>query len=205
MVKKGNMEPMEPGPQDAYLEGLIGKCVEMFLKGDYKGAAECSTNLENKKPNLAVTRYYRGFVLFNNKEYGEALKVFDDGSKVDPKAWLMHNMKGMCLYAMGKPNDALKCFSEALKLGPNEVTSLTMSGICYMLLQDKASGETYLKKAFKIDPIKAFMLYKPFIEAVISSKKYPNDEKTMRASLNAIAEKVKLVQEYRESQKRKKK
>ena len=50
---------------------------------------------------------------------------------------------------------ALACYKQALQLAPNSVAINKQIGYCYLLKRDDANAESYLRRAFDLDPSQA--------------------------------------------------
>lgn len=171
-------ETPTPGSMDeqitrAYAMEMLMKCGELYEQGKFN---ECEANcreLEKHVPNVAATRFYRGMILLEKEKFDDAIKVFDEGLKINPKASLLHSAKGLALYRMGRFDDATKSLVESLKYEPNDVNVLVLLSICKFIKQNPKEAQKYLERALDIDVDATLYLFGSFVESLTKRENIP--------------------------------
>ena len=72
-------------------------------------------------PNLAQTWYNKGIALYDQGNYDEAIKAYDEAIMLDPNYAYAWDGKGAALYDQGNYDEAIKALDEAIRLNPNFV------------------------------------------------------------------------------------
>ena len=81
--------------------------------------------------------YARGLIPFNNGQWDQAYRLFDQAVRADPKDALALYYRGLTQARRGAPTNAIKDFEDALQLRPTLPHAALDLGIAYF---DAASG-----------------------------------------------------------------
>ncbi|CAD8110884.1 unnamed protein product [Paramecium primaurelia] len=102
---------------DKQIQELLLKTVNFteVRKDDEKS----STNLFNK-----------GFALYNNQKFDDALQIIDKTLKLNPKNRDSLWCKGECLIMKNNLDEALNCYNQAISVDPKHLNSLSAKGDC---------------------------------------------------------------------------
>ena len=77
----------------------------------------------------------------------QALKVIDRAQRPDRPDWRLVSAKGAILDQLNRHDEARQMYRKALDIAPNEPSILSNLGMSYLLGNDLAAAETYLRKA----------------------------------------------------------
>ena len=77
----------------------------------------------------------------------KALKIIKRAQRPDQPDWRLYSAEGAILDQLGKPVLARKLYRNALDIQPDEPTVLSNLGMSYVLTNDLAGAEMYLRKA----------------------------------------------------------
>ncbi len=83
--------------------------------------AQLSTN----QSDLAQEWIAKGDALYNESNYREAIKAYDEAIRLDPKLAEAWNSKGFALNRQGKCDEAIKAWDEAISLAPSDPNIVT--------------------------------------------------------------------------------
>ncbi len=93
-----------------------------------------------------------GNLLINKSKYEDAIKLYDQVLKIDPKSVEALNGKGLAFDKLGRYEDAITWFDNALKIDPTSAQVLNNKGISLANLNRFEEAITLYDKAIKIDP-----------------------------------------------------
>jgi tetratricopeptide (TPR) repeat protein len=119
----------------------------------------CDYFMSEKKGTTSAFWYKKGWALYLQGEYEEAIKCYDKALKIEPKNFITLNNKGLTLYVQGEYEEAIKCYDKALKIEPASSFVLYNKG---MALYGQGEYEEAIKcynKALKIEPDSSLVLY----------------------------------------------
>ena len=88
-----------------------------------------------------------GKALASTGNLEKALKIVRRAQRPDQPDWRLFSAEGAILDQIGQPEYARKMYRSALDLRPNEPSVLSNLGMSYVLSNDVAGAETYLRKA----------------------------------------------------------
>lgn len=88
-----------------------------------------------------------GKALAGTGNFDKALKIIHKAQRSDQPDWRLFSAEGAILDQLGKPERARNFYRKALDMRPNEPTVLSNLGMSYVLTNDLAGAETYLRKA----------------------------------------------------------
>ena len=93
---------------------------ENYLKsGAFADAAQQLRDLLKQNPSNLAAQINLGLALYNTREYGEALKVYDAIIARDPKNAVAYNNRGVVLEATKNKPAALAAYKRAIELQPD--------------------------------------------------------------------------------------
>ena len=70
-----------------------------------------------------------GLQHLENKDYDNALKLFDKAIQLNPNSPVPHNYKGNVFFKLQKFEEAIECYDEALKINPKYFDVLKDKGL----------------------------------------------------------------------------
>lgn len=88
-----------------------------------------------------------GKALASTGNLKEALGVIERAQRPDRPDWRLLSAQGAILDQLEQPQQAREYYRKALDIAPNEPTVLLNLGMSYLLTNDLAAAETYLRKA----------------------------------------------------------
>jgi len=97
------------------------------------------------KDNDVLSAYGKALAATGNLT--QALKIIDRAQRPDQPDWRLVSAKGAILDQLNRHEEARQLYRQALDLEPDEPSVLSNLGISYLLDNDLASAETYLRKA----------------------------------------------------------
>jgi tetratricopeptide (TPR) repeat protein len=97
-----------------------------------------------------------------DKDFDQAIKLFDEAIAANRKNHVAYNCKGDVLFTLEKYEEAIKCYDEALKIKPNYFDVLKDKGLAHCKLKD-------YKRA--IDCYDEALLLKPNHDQILEYKK----------------------------------
>lgn len=133
------------------LEGVLEKYTVVDIKNLWWRINE----LEVRIPRILLQLNNKGVTLLNARKYKDALKYFDDITKINPKlklksVWLN---KGTAMGGTGNYKEAINCYDKALEIDPDYALALYWKGVTLKKDGNKLSeAEQLLEKAYTIDP-----------------------------------------------------
>ena len=80
----------------------------------------------------------------------KALEVIGRAQRPDNPDWRLLSAQGAVLDQLNRPDEARKFYRKALDIVPNEPSVISNLGMSYLLTNDLAASETYLKKAIRL-------------------------------------------------------
>ena len=95
--------------------------------------------------NQVLSAY--GKALASTGNLKEALSVIERAQRPDSPDWRLMSAQGAILDQLEQPEKAREYYRRALDLMPNEPTILSNLGMSYLLNNDLAAAETFLRKA----------------------------------------------------------
>jgi len=101
-------------PRSVLAWTLLGACY--YHQNDLETALAClekSSHIDN----LALTYYYKGRIVLDQKNYKQALVEFNKGVWFDRKLAIAYRYKGITLTALGEEAKGLDALNEAVKHG----------------------------------------------------------------------------------------
>ena len=101
--------------------------------------------IHHPKDNEVLSAY--GKALASNGRLPEALGVIERAQRPDRPDWRLLSAQGAILDQLERPAEAREHYRKALDIVPGEPTVLSNLGMSYLLANDLASAETYLRKA----------------------------------------------------------
>ena len=62
----------------------------------------------------------KGKLLLEEKKYEDALEIFEEALKLDPKNPDLLNQKGVALRSLGRYNEAIESYTKSLEIDPKD-------------------------------------------------------------------------------------
>jgi len=203
--KKGFGDIIENSPKSELEDAMLNKCESLFNDGNFDDTIQCCIALENKKPDISITHYYKGMSIYNKGNLDEAIVELEKGIKKDPTFWLLHSAKGLVLYRKGKYDDALKSLNESLKY-EMDLSTLVLAGVCAIMTQNNVLAEGYIKKAANIDVKTSAEIFDSFISALLAAGALPADmQKKVETARQKMKEEISKLEEIEKIVRKKKK
>ena len=101
--------------------------------------------IHHPEDRRVLSAYGKALASTGNLE--KALKVIRKAQRADLPDWRLYSAEGAIMDQLGQPEKARINYRKALDLQPNEPTILSNLGMSYVLTNDLAGAETYLRKA----------------------------------------------------------
>jgi len=121
--------PIFPDELDALTAGSIMEEVEREMEKQKKMEEERRTRrekigmIEEEEPVVdnerAFEHYTRGSDLFQEGNYEEALREFEEAIRYNPDVWQTYQYLGSTLYALGREAEAIRAYEKCLELHPD--------------------------------------------------------------------------------------
>jgi len=121
--------PIFPDELESLTAGSIMEEVEREMEKQKKLEEERRTRrekigmIEEEEPVVdnekAFEHYTRGADLFQEGNYEEALREFEEAIRYNPDVWQTYQYLGSTLYALGKEGEAIKAYEKSLELNPD--------------------------------------------------------------------------------------
>jgi len=93
-----------------------------------------------------------GNLLINKSQYEDAIKLYDQILKIDPRSVEAVNGKGLAFNKLGRYDDAITWFDNALKIEPTFINALNNKGVALANLDKFEEAIIWFDKAIKINP-----------------------------------------------------
>ena len=128
---------------------LIHICIahSIFQIKDVEAISSQTTN-----STLVSEKIQEGNLLINKSKYDDAIKLYDQVLKIDPRSVEALNGKGLAFNKLGRYEDAISWFDNALEIDPTCAQVLNNKGISLANLDRFEESITLFDKAIKIDP-----------------------------------------------------
>ena len=128
---------------------LIHICIahSIFQIKDVEAISSQTTN-----STLVSEMIQEGNLLINKSKYDDAIKLYDQVLKIDPRSIEALNGKGLAFNKLGRYDDAITWFDTALKIEPTFIKALNNKGVALANLDKFGEAIIWFDKAIKIDP-----------------------------------------------------
>lgn len=135
----------ERKPKDKSIGLGYATLLRMTGRDDQALAVMRQMVIHHPKDNDVLSAY--GKALAGTGNYAKALDAIERAQRPDHPDWRLVSARGAILDQLGRPDEAREMYRKALDLQPNEPSVLSNLGMSYVLTNDLASAETYLRKA----------------------------------------------------------
>ena len=142
-VKYGNLYKKNPKSKEIGL--TFANSLRMTGRAEQALAVMQQMVIHHSEDRQVLAAYGKALASTGNLE--KALKIIRRAQRRDQPDWRLSSAEGAILDQLGKPKIARKLYHSALDLKPNEPTILSNLGMSYVLTNDLAGAETYLRKA----------------------------------------------------------
>ncbi|MES1904796.1 MAG: anaphase-promoting complex subunit cdc27, partial [Paramarteilia canceri] len=103
--------------------------------------------------NYSYGFFLLGYEYLMNKDYENAISMYQSCIKINPMNYKYWNASGQCSREKGNFEDAKYCFSRAIHLNSKSPSILTNLASIHLDLNEYNTAEILLNKALEIDPI----------------------------------------------------
>lgn len=93
-----------------------------------------------------------GDLLMNKSKYEDAIRLYDQALKVDPRSVEALNGKGLAFNKLVRYEDAISWFDSALKIKPTSAQILNNMGVSLANLDRFEEAITWFDKALRVNP-----------------------------------------------------
>jgi serine/threonine-protein kinase len=131
--------------------GLVLDHVSNFEESLHESAQAVAIN-----PQDGLALVHSGLVRYHMGQYGDALKVSEEGARMTPSAWVFHQM-AHCLIRLGRLDDAAALVERSGRQFPNEVLFFPLRGVIAASLKDAARARQQIQ--LTIQNKKSFIHY----------------------------------------------
>lgn len=107
----------------------------------------------------AEAYYEKGFALYNEFKYGEAIKLFDNAIAMDSGSYKAYNGKGIALCFQGFYDEGISLIQKALDLKPDFAYARFNMAMAYKLRKDYPNALLWFDKAIEADPEDTWSYY----------------------------------------------
>jgi tetratricopeptide (TPR) repeat protein len=159
----------------------------MIARAFKPSAAKSKAFLEGGKLTDTKKLETRAKMLLNKKNYGEALNVFDEIIRHQPKHEYAWKKKGDTLALIGRYHDAIDCYNTLISLGLALDTAWYRKGEVYRKIKKHDSAVACYNKAIELRPnFKSAHRRKRECEALLRRTKSEESGEERRKKLDAI-------------------
>ncbi len=132
-------------PKDKRSGLIFGALLRMTGRDEQALAVMRQLVIHHPQDNDVLSAYGKALAATGNLR--EALGVIERAQRPDRPDWRLLSAQGAILDQMEQPDQAREYYRKALDIAPNEPTVLSNLGMSYLLTNDLASAESYLRKA----------------------------------------------------------
>jgi Flp pilus assembly protein TadD len=104
--------------------------------------------IRHPEDNQVLSAY--GKALASSGDLMKALEVIERAQRPDNPDWKLLSAQGAVLDQLERPEEARGFYMKALQIRPNEPSVLSNMGMSYLLTNELAQSETYLKQAIRL-------------------------------------------------------
>lgn len=132
--------------------------IKMFLGAIALNEKDDSAAIKNFKIVTDLARWNveawirLGGLYFDNKKFGEAVKVMEEAVDLFPDDFTVNLILGLSLAQLDKHLEAKPYLKKSVELNPNDITSLSSYAYTLNQLKENELAINYLKQALKIKP-----------------------------------------------------
>ena len=129
-------------------------------------------------------------------EADEAIMLYTEAIKMEPKNVIAYNKRGLAYYSMNEYSDAADDFNKAVTLAPNDPISYLNRGYIYGLLNDNNQEIDDYNKAIQLDPnlSKSYFYRSQYYH-------YQKDKKEKSREMDDLNKAIELVENDEDSNK----
>lgn len=138
-------EAYQRDPKDKAVGLNYAALLRMTGRDDQALAVMRQMVIQHPKDNDVLAAY--GKALASNGNLAEALAVIERAQRPDRPDWKLLSAQGAILDQLDRTAEAREYYRKALDIVPQEPTVLSNLGMSYLLTNDLAAAETYLRKA----------------------------------------------------------
>jgi protein O-GlcNAc transferase len=138
------------------------------------------SRLTNKKEPLP--NYNLGVVLFNNRQYDEAIVNFKKAVEQNPNLIHAYNYLGNAFQEKKQFNESIACYEKAIQVNPADPTAYINLGIAFQNIKQHERAIKYFKAAIQINP----NLYQAYDYMGLSLTMESNMEKAMESYQSSL-------------------
>jgi tetratricopeptide (TPR) repeat protein len=128
---------------------------KMFLEAEHGRNEEALKDVEiliGLQPDTAVNWVAKGQILYEIKQYNQALEAFSKATNLDPRRADVWGMKAGALAKLGRFDEALISVNKGIELAPNFFAGIYNRACIFCLKGDKVNALADLKKAIELNP-----------------------------------------------------
>ena len=155
-----------PAPRAiAALENILNTLPDKFYVHFYLGASHLAIDdpttarayfdkaltLDPTEQEIPSLYSYLGVALKELGEYRQALKVLDEGEKLDRERTDIYNLKGFCHFKLNEHPAAIENFKKVLELDPSSAIDYANIGANYRKMGQKKKAIRYYQMALTLD------------------------------------------------------
>lgn len=132
------------------IEELLNQAEQLAEKHEWSGAADlCQEAIKIAPENIAVLGQF-GWYLSRSKRYAEAIKIYEQLSKLEPKLAKWPYMAGYQYYDQKQYKEAITWFNQALERHENYLVVLYRKGYAHTQLNENAAAINAFEKCIAI-------------------------------------------------------
>jgi Flp pilus assembly protein TadD len=137
----------EKNPTDKQIGMSYALLLRMTARDEQALAVMRKLVIHHSTDNEILSAYAKA--LASTGKFKEALGAIDKAQRPEMPDWRLLSAKGAILDQLDRSQEARLYYRQALDIKPNEPTVLSNLGMSYVLTNDLASAENYLRKAIR--------------------------------------------------------
>ena len=133
------------------INSFLNLAKEKFLSKEYDKAIGYLEKIILIEKNNLPALVFMGDILVHKKLYLNAIKIFDDILKIDPKMYFIYNNKGFCLLSLNRIEEAKNNFERCIILKKDFAHAYNNYGITLKKLGNYEEAKNNFLKAIKYE------------------------------------------------------
>ncbi len=133
------------------INSFLNLAKEKFLSKEYDKAIDYLEKIILIEKNNLPALVFMGDILVHKKLYLNAIKIFDDILKIDPKMYFIYNNKGFCLLSLNRIEEAKNNFERCIILKKDFAHAYNNYGITLKKIGNYEEAKNNFLKAIKYE------------------------------------------------------
>jgi len=151
--------------------------------------------------NYAVAYYFRGWINYLRKEYGDAIKDYNEAIRLNPKYAQAYWGLGCAKFMLwGEEKDAIKDYGQAIRIKPKYAQAYDFRGYVKYWLEEYDDAIDDFTKAISIKP-NSNLAYYYRGNAILKSEKYNDTKEKYNDAINDYSKAIEIDSDFTEAHK----